>query len=323
MKRFFLALVLLLGIASLELEASHLNYPDPLSQNPQNCQATFLYDAIGTSVNFIDLSYALDSIQDWTWDFGDGTSSSVKNPLHSYATSGSYSVTLTIVAGNCISSTTNLIYLDSLNVQDCFADFWYFNLGYDVIFADASWSTGTIQSWLWNFGDGSNSSLQNPQHTYAYPGIYDVSLTIQADSCTSTIIYSVFLDSLNVQNCVADFWYSNIGTDVTFSDYSSAVSPIQSWFWDFGDGSTSMVQNPLHSYSNPGVYDVSLTILADSCTDSVTYSIWIDTLNTTDCFADFTYTGGINPLGGIMFFDNSWATSPIQSWYWDFGDGGN
>jgi len=84
-----------------------------------------------------------------------------------------------------------------------------------------------------------------------------------------------------------------------------------------------MVQNPLHSYSNPGVYDVSLTILADSCTDSVTYSIWIDTLNTTDCFADFTYTGGINPLGGIMFFDNSWATSPIQSWYWDFGDGGN
>jgi len=272
-------------------------------------------------VNFLDFSWANTSIQSWFWDFDDGTTSSSQNPQHTYSTPGIYDVTLTIQADSCISSTVYTIWLDSLNSQDCFADFYYdYAPGMTgVVFIDQSWASTPIQTWLWDFGDGNTSTLQNPIHTYSATGLYFVELTITSDSCTSTMLQPVWYDNIIPQDCFADFTYSASGLNVDFFDFSWAVTPIQSWFWDFGDGTTSSLQNPAHTYSSSGVYDVELTIIADSCVSSIIYSVWLAITNPYDCYASFLY---IPDTLSVEFIDDSYSISGnIQSWSWDFGDG--
>ena len=121
-----------------------------------------------------------------------------------------------------------------------------------------------IYQWLWEFGDGNTSSLQNPQHDYTIPGTYTVSLTVTsedgADTQTRTDLISV-----EALPPVAAFSLSNTTGDapltVTFSDDSTqGTGTINQWAWDFGDGNTSTDSSPEHTYTEPGEYIVSLTV---------------------------------------------------------------
>lgn len=124
-------------------------------------------------------------------------------------------------------------------------------------------SVGDISNWFWNFGDGTSSSDQNPQHSYESFGSYNVSLTITTiDSCFSTYgeIINIYEDSVN---CNASFTYhldtlNNTPNTYFFTDQSS--SNIAYWLWDFGDGNFSYQQNPIHTYSESGNYNVCLMV---------------------------------------------------------------
>lgn len=290
-----------------------------------DCMAQYSYDYNPGNYNeiyFTDYSIAIDTITAWLWNFGDGNTSTAQNPTHEYLANGMYEVILTISSDSCENSVTDFIVIGNTPPGDCMADFsYYINPGNLVEFYDYSWSLSPISSWLWDFGDGSTSNLSYPVHTYASTGVYLVSLTIQADSCSHTAYYPVYVDSIIVPDCMADFSWNAMGLEVSFYDYSMSVSPITSWLWNFGDGQTSAQPNPVHNYANAGFYEVMLMIETDSCSSTMYYYLFVDSIINYDCQADFIfYPSQSNPLE-IIFYDNSTAIDPIMSWDWDFGDG--
>lgn len=133
----------------------------------------------------------------------------------------------------------------------------------EITFTDISTDAdGTVDSWDWDFGDGEpNSTLQNPVHTYAVNGDYDVTLTVtDDDGDTGQITKSVSATDVNTIP-VADFTYSINGTIVTFTDQSTDVDgSVVQWDWDFGDTNTDNVQNPVYDYGTTGVFTVDLIV---------------------------------------------------------------
>ena len=128
-----------------------------------------------------------------------------------------------------------------------------------VNFTDASTQTPT--SWYWDFGDGSVSLLRNPSHTYTAGGVYVVSLTAKNASGQSTKTVNACLtvgappvakfDSYKVSGL--------LGAETTASFKDISDNAPTSWSWTFGDGGTSTVQNPSHTYAKSGIFTVALT----------------------------------------------------------------
>ena len=158
-----------------------------------SCQAIFSSNPDSTNTNmyyFIDASTG--NPTSWTWDFGDGTSSNLQNPTHTYASVGNYTVVLNISSATCNNSTSSVITVGT-PPPGCQAAFYSTpdssnaNL---ILFTDNS--TGSPTSWSWNFGDGTTSNLQNPTHTYT-AGTYTVSLTISGTNCQSNTSQNIVI----------------------------------------------------------------------------------------------------------------------------------
>jgi chitodextrinase len=120
---------------------------------------------------------------------------------------------------------------------------------------------GEIVSWLWDFGDGGSSSEQNPVHTYAMNHTYSVTLTVtDSDGAVASDTRQVVL--VNAEP-VVDFEYRFV-EDLAVHFIDKSVDPdgiISSWAWDFGDGTVSSEQHPIHVYSELGEYEVTLTVV--------------------------------------------------------------
>ncbi|MBN2309605.1 MAG: PKD domain-containing protein [Candidatus Hydrogenedentes bacterium] len=140
----------------------------------------------GDSVSFTDrteLAYNAAPVSTWHWDFGDGQESSLPNPAHAYAAPGTYTVTLTVGNGAATDTETAQGAIRVLEKVAPGAAFRaanpYAAAGEPVQFYDESvGNTAAIEAWAWDFGDGTGSSAQNPAHTYAAPGFYDVTLMV-------------------------------------------------------------------------------------------------------------------------------------------------
>ena len=131
-----------------------------------------------------------------------------------------------------------------------------------VTFADKS--TGEPTSWLWDFGDGEKSNSKDPVHKYESPDTYTVKLTILNENgdtrnTSKTIDITYKPPTAIFVHPTSELW---INTELTFTDNStSGDANITSWEWDFGDGTTSVLQNPpAHTYAVENQYDVSLTV---------------------------------------------------------------
>ncbi|MDQ3051524.1 MAG: PKD domain-containing protein [Bacteroidota bacterium] len=283
-------------------------------------QANFNYAATcNQPVSFTDASViANDSLTGWNWDFGDGNISTLQNPIHNYTSSGSYTVNLTVTSSNgCENSTTQNIGINP--VPEALFTFLAGCLNDSTLFTDQSTiSTGSINSWNWDFGDATNDSTQHPQHLFLSSGIFNVTLTVVTDSgCVASFTDSVTISPLPI----ADFSYSGTCTDSTFfTDASSLIgNAITSWSWNFGDGTTSTIQNPVHQYALSGNYITTLIVYsATGCSDTISKNVNINPQPVA------TFTSGGSCLSELLSFtDNSSITSgSITSWNWDFGDGG-
>ncbi len=155
------------------------------------------------------------------------------------------------------------------------------NNGYSVSFTDESTdSDGSIESWSWNFDDGSSSTEQNPTHSYSSSGTYTVELTV-TDNSGLTDSISKDITVVGNKKPTASFSFSptdpGTGETIQFTDESTdSDGTIESWSWNFGDGTTSDVQNPTHSYSSENTYTVELTVTDDGgATDTVTEQITV------------------------------------------------
>jgi PKD repeat protein/predicted esterase len=226
------------------------------------------------SVQFSDLS--LGTVTSWTWDFGDSGGSTEQNPAYAYTAAGTYTVTLTVSGPGGSDARVRINYISvsaPLTTVDFSADVTSGPAHLDVQFTDLSSSTETITAWSWDFGDLSGSSVQNPSHTYTAAGTYTVSLTVTTASGTPSETKTDYV-SVSAAQAFADFSATpTSGTAslaVQFTDTTSATEPIVSWSWDFGDGGSSAVQNPGHTYTRTGSYTVSLTVTTATTGDTET-----------------------------------------------------
>ncbi len=147
--------------------------------------ADFTYTTTDLTASFTDQSTDSDgSIVGWSWNFGDGATSTAQNPTHTYAAAGTYTVSLTVTDDDGATDATSksVTVSSSTTNNPPTADFTYATTDLTASFTDQSTdSDGSIVGWSWNFGDGATSTAQNPTHTYAAAGTYTVSLTVTDD----------------------------------------------------------------------------------------------------------------------------------------------
>ncbi|HWR27639.1 MAG TPA: PKD domain-containing protein, partial [Candidatus Thermoplasmatota archaeon] len=280
------------------------------------------------TIQFTDTSTDSDgTVISWSWTFGDGTTSNIRNPQHQYADDGTYLVVLNVIDNDGAENTRT----KSINVSNVppFVNFThspFYPLTSDtILFNDTSTDIdGTIISWLWRFGDGSSSTLQSPSHKYDDNGVYTVTLNVTDDDDA----FESKSISISVSNVPPspDFNYlpSNpITTDtIQFTDTSTdSDGTIVSWFWRFGDGSTSAQQNPLYKYSDNGDYTIILNITDDDgAKNAKTKSI---SVSNAPPAANFSFEP-INPTTQETVFFNSTSYDSdgvLSNYTWDFVDG--
>ncbi len=252
-------------------------------------------------------------VSSYLWDFGDGTTSTLPNPSHTYASAGTYTITLTLgMFSGCTTALTQTVIVGHANPTA--VNNTKFCLGDPTLFSITN--PGAFTSYLWNFGDSTTSTLVNPSHTYAGIGVYNAGVTI---TDTSGCVYTYPCASpITVSNPVPSFSVSGPTTGcsnllVTFNNTS--VNAI-SYVWDFGDGTYSTATHPTHMYSNPGVYTVTLTATSNGCTHSTVHPNQV-IVNAAQCNFMYNYNSSCLPVTA-----NFTDLSPnAVSWAWDFGDG--
>lgn len=272
----------------------------------------------GEDFQFTDNSSSPDgSIVNWSWDFGDGNTSSQQNPSHQFAGPGTYTVKLVVETDHaCPDSTTQQVTVDPIPVADFTATDAC--AGSQNVFADgSSVGTGSISSWGWDFGDGNTSAQQNPTHQFTNAGTYMVGLTATATSgCSSVDSNSVEVYALPQ----ADFTFPStcVNDPTDFLDASTdGTLPINSWQWDV-EGQTLNGSAVQHTFSAEGTFPVQLLVEdAYGCADSVTQQVTISvrpsmSVSVNDACANtqFAFTNSSSIQSGT-----------IDSTHWDFGDG--
>jgi kumamolisin len=221
----------------------------------------------------------------WFWDFGDGSTSTLKNPVYTYTRAGVYNVRL---------QATNLVTASALTKSNYItvttpppppphvpsANFTGSPVSgvipLMVEFVDSSTNTPTY--WNWTFGDGSISTLKNPNYIYTRPGKYTVTLTAGNNAGSGVVKKNNYIniDAPPIK-ITADFTATPLtikrGQSVTFTDISSG-NPT-SWYWDFGNGHVSTQQNPIQIFTTVGNYTIKLTASNSNSNDKVTKGSYI------------------------------------------------
>ncbi|MBS1918690.1 MAG: PKD domain-containing protein [Bacteroidetes bacterium] len=241
----------------------------------------------GTPANFNDQSTASGStISQWNWDFGDGTTSNAQNPVKNYSSAGTYTVKLSVISAiGC--STVNNIAIKNIIINPLPTANFNFSTpsceNTEITISDASVANaGNLNQWNWTYGDGSNAVLSsgNPfTHYYAASGSYTVSLQVKSDKGCASI--STIKQLIINPKPVAGFISPQVCLNdpaAPFTDTSHVVSgAIAGWNWDFGDGSSSILQNPNHTYSAVGSYTGTLIVTSNQgCKDTVAQSFTVN-----------------------------------------------
>ncbi|MFY7963982.1 MAG: PKD domain-containing protein [Chitinophagaceae bacterium] len=251
----------------------------------------------------------------YTWNFGDGTTSSATNPTKSYATAGYYSVELITDSNNIHHYYNKTVIVNPLPV----ASFYYIQAtttGNSYTFISTSTIANGVMNYFWDFGDGTTSTLVNPIKSYSATGTYNVKLVITSDAgCKDSVTQSVainytfntplsssFTVSSNTSQCLS-------GNNFTFTNASSSGVGV-TYLWNFGDGNTSILATPTHTYASNGNYTITLTVSSTGLADAVsTQSVTVG--NPSSSFS-------VNNNGNLYSFSANVQTG--ATYLWDLGD---
>ncbi|MFT5860931.1 MAG: gliding motility-associated-like protein [Flavobacteriaceae bacterium] len=255
-------------------------------------------------------------ITDWLWDFGDGTTSALQDPSHTYAAPGTYTVDLMATSDSgCVLNYSQIVTVEPTPVAGFTVAQVCGNIPSTFINTTVL-GAGAIGSWQWDFGDGSPiSNLQDPVYQYGTIGTYTVQLIVtSATGCVDSISQTTGLYEVPVANFTAVGGCAN--DPATFTDLSTISAGGLSWNWDYGDMiGTSTAQDGTYLYATSGIYNVQLIVQsANGCFDTLVQAI--DML--AEPIADFNFTNDC--YYNIAGFTDA-SSAGINSWEWDFGDG--
>lgn len=220
------------------------------------------------TAKFSDQSTASPAVNGWHWDFGDGQTSTQKDPTHVYQALGSYPITLTLTNDN---GTCSFIQYGAVNFTvpgpAFISDKQGLCLNSPVQFIN---QTVNGVTYAWDFGNGETSAAGSPQMAYTATGEYDITLKATDQfGCEKTVIKQQYI---SVTKPTAGFDDTKQSVEcpplvATFVDQS--VGSIAKWEWDLGDGQTSTLQTPNCVYARPGDFDVTLVVTdVNGCTDT-------------------------------------------------------
>lgn len=286
---------------------------------------------VSKPIDFIDESTSASGvIVKWTWDFGDGspvvvaTNNNVRQ--HTYKNTGSYTVKLFVETGSgCKSEVIQKVITVNPNPVAAF-DFGNACLpNASMQFTDKSAISAGDPSqftYAWDFGNGQSSVLPNPQTTYTAPGPYQVKLIVTSgDGCIDDTTRSV---TTIYQQPVAAFDFQPeicLDNDLSLNNTSSAPgSQVTAWNWDFGNNTSSNLQQPVAKYNAPGTYVISLVVTsAIGCkSETTSKQVLVNPLPQ----ADFNLVAPYCVNTDIIVKDAAKANAGnINQWNWNLGDG--
>jgi gliding motility-associated-like protein len=253
----------------------------------------------------------------YSWNFGvpgstTDTSTQI-NPTYTYPDTGTYYVTVIVSKAENGQSCGDTAHALVEIYPTLIAQFGYTAGCADtaVVFTDQSISTiAPVNSWLWNFGDGQTSMQQDPTHVYATGGTYHVSLTAGNDKgCSQTVTDTVVVDSLPDPNF-------NVASLCVFNNASftyTGSSNVANYYWNFGNGQTSTLENPIEEYTIADTVTVSLiTVTAQGCRDTIQKPLVVNpqpviTTTSVPIICPFTSTQ-ITASGGVSYTWSPGAT---------------
>ncbi len=262
---------------------------------------------------------SVDSVIQYHWDFGDNSSSQQVSPTHTFVNPGSYTIKLTYTtASGCTDTATvvNGILVGTKPTVNFSADPKDVCAQYNVNFTDHT--SGNPNEWHWSFGDGATSIDQNPVHNYGDTGYFTVTLIALNNGCSDTLVIPKIV---HIKPPIARFTFTNSCLQPGHIIFKDASIGADTWSWTFGDGSTSLIQNPVHDYAVSGNYGVALTVTNKITGCSYTH---LDTINIYKEKADFTTSvNSVCKNTPVTFSAINSIPSNIASYTWRFGDGVN
>jgi len=260
----------------------------------------------------------------YRWAFGDGVTSTLPSPTHTYTRAGSYTATLTVsnAAGSNAVIRTNYVTVYEPVLAGFTASPRYGISPLAVYFTDTS--SGPVAVWEWTFGNGGISILQHPTYTYTTAGVYTIGLTVRAaggsalwPGGTDTLTRTHFITVHEPVQAAFTASPTSGVAPLTVVFTSTSTGDYITSLWDFGDGITDTQTNPTHTYMIGGLYPVTLPVSGLGGTDTLTRTHFITVY--TPVQADFVAspTSGAPPL--TVVFTNT-SSGDYAASLWDFGD---
>jgi PKD repeat protein len=268
-------------------------------QSTDSCYAGFNYymqkDSMSSGFKFYFTDSTSPNVISRMWNFGDSTSSAIKDPVHTYLVPGA-TVEVSLIVNTsfgCMDTAKRTIDIPNITPPSCSADFTYIadydTAGTSVTVNFTDLSSPNVINRHWDFGDGTSSVIKNPVHRYTLPtgSIVNIrEIVTTAIGCMDTfsrelhIVYPHQTDS-----CYANFSYVqdsmlNSGLGFRFTNLSSANAT--NFYWDFGDGTSSVMKDPLHVYQLPWGVQANVTLRINTsmnCTDTMVKTIVFPAIN--------------------------------------------
>ena len=282
-----------------------------------------LSDSVGCfpfGIGFTDLSLPRSGgIKNLQWDFGDGTFSNDGITSHTYNVAGNFTISLIITnTAGCthVISKPNLVkVLEGVTAGFSFKDVLTCNAPASFQFNNTS-KGKNINTFQWNFGDGTADSIPNPLHTYTSQGSYSVGLTVSnADGCSDTIFKSNVVRIGSVSAAFTGPATACQNAPVKFANTSQPIpTSVQ---WNFGDGTTSTAIQPTKTFTSAGTYKITLTSFFSGCSDVATRTITILPLPN----AGFTASGLLSTCKFPLTVNFKSNDTTLAAYQWSFGDG--
>jgi PKD repeat protein len=285
----------------------------------------------GNSFTFISSSKIKSGNMNYSWDFGDSTSSTLINPTKTFDTAGIYNVKLTVTSDfGCFSSITKSI---TNNYTACATPVAAFTVNADkqckktnsfAFTNNSSAAAGTL-SYVWNFADGTSSTEANPTKSFTNQGTYNVHLTVTNNhrfGCSTIVHKEVIVYGTNaeftINSTAAECFKGN--NSFFFTNSSNTNGNGLSYNWSYNN-TTSTAVNPSTTYTAPGTYNVTLITTGSelNCADTLTKQLIIYPKPN----ANFSVNAANQCVGNnnFVFTNTSSISSTILNYEWYYGNG--
>lgn len=280
-----------------------------------------LYGCLPLNINFTDSSFADTTITQWQWYFGDGTTSTLQNPSHTYTQVGITFWTAKLVVTTSLGCKDSMEVIIQNSIPD---DNFYLQTSSNICAGDSVRliAISSIVTYNWDFGNGTSSTIQYPWANYPIAGVFTVTLTVtDSIGCTNTNFIS---NVVSVQNYPVAAFVSSADTLfnkcypllVSYTD-TSLVNIFASRTWDLGNGASTIGNQTVGTiYQAPGTYSITLIeTTTNGCRDTVTKTITVE-----GPVGDFDIVNDTICKGQSITFSIK-DTADVISYMWDFGDG--